>query len=57
MKTVKKQLTNLCLEWELSWELFVLVMAFLASNDDRTSKFVGVGCGGAFDGNSKGSYS
>jgi hypothetical protein len=42
---------------ELNWELFVLVGAFLASSGDKTNKFDGVGCGGAFDGSSKGSYS
>ena len=52
-----KQSTNLCPELESNWELFLLVRAFLASNDGRTNKFDGVGSGGAFDGNSKGSYS
>jgi hypothetical protein len=56
-KGLKKQPTNLCPEMELNSELFVLVRAFLASNDDKTNKFDGAGRGGAFGGNSKGSYS
>jgi hypothetical protein len=52
-----KQPTNLCPELELNWALFFLVRAFLASNDDRTNKLDGAGRDGAFDGNSKGSYS